>query len=235
MSKHGTDVAAYKTHFSDFVGMGENGFLVRGSLQESVIFLVIVFVINFVFIYRGLSKGIEEFCKYAMPLLIVFALIVLVRVLTLGTPDPAQPEANVNNALGFMWNPKTGDKSVWVALANPELWLNAAGQIFFTLSVGFGIVLNYASYLQGRRRRGPLGPDRQLDQRVLRGLPGRPDHRAGGVPVPGPGQPDQGHAGLDVQPGVHGPAGGFRPDARRAASSGRSGSSCCSSPRSPVR
>ena len=142
------DVAAYKAHFGDFVGMGENGFLVRGSLQESVVFLVIVFVVNFVLIYRGLTKGIEEFCKYAMPLLIVFALIVLVRVLTLAPPDPGHPEANVNNALGFMWNPKTGDKSVWVALANPEMWLNAAGQIFFTLSVGFGIVLNYASYLK---------------------------------------------------------------------------------------
>ncbi|MBI4581021.1 MAG: sodium:calcium symporter, partial [Planctomycetes bacterium] len=55
---------------------------------------------------------------------------------------------NVVNALGFMWNPKTEGKSVWQALANPELWLNASGQIFFTLSVGFGIVLNYASYLR---------------------------------------------------------------------------------------
>jgi neurotransmitter:Na+ symporter, NSS family len=143
-----TLVAAHTTHFKDFVGMGENGFLVRGSLQESVVFLIIVFVLNFVLIYRGLTKGIEAFCKYAMPLLILFALIVLARVLTLGTPDPSRPEANVNSALGFMWNPKTGDKGLLEALANPELWLNAAGQIFFTLSVGFGIVLNYASYLK---------------------------------------------------------------------------------------
>jgi hypothetical protein len=37
---------------------------------------------------------------------------------------------------------------VWTALLDPELWLEAAGQIFFSLSVGFGIVLNYASYLR---------------------------------------------------------------------------------------
>lgn len=148
MSQYGTEVSAHKDHFRSFVGMSENGFLVRGSLQESVIFLMIVFVINFVLIYRGLTKGIEMFCKYAMPLLIIFAVIVLVRVLTLGAPDPAHPEVNVNSALGFMWNPKTGDKSFLEALANPELWLNAAGQIFFSLSVGFGIVLNYASYLK---------------------------------------------------------------------------------------
>jgi SNF family Na+-dependent transporter len=148
MRTHGTDVAAYKQHFADFVGMGYNGFLLRGSLQESVVFLVIVFVINFVLIYRGLTKGIETFCKFAMPLLIVCALIVLARVLTLGTPDPAQPEANINNALGFMWNPKIQSGGIWGALANPELWLNASSQIFFTLSVGFGIILNYASYLR---------------------------------------------------------------------------------------
>lgn len=156
MSQYGTGtsadtaalVSAHTNHFKSFVGMGENGLLVHGDLQQGVVFLVIVFVVNFVLIYRGLTKGIEAFCKYAMPLLVIFALIVLARVLTLGTPNPDQPEANVNNALGFMWNPKTGDKTVLESLANPELWLNAAGQIFFSLSVGFGIVLNYASYLK---------------------------------------------------------------------------------------
>ncbi len=47
---------------------------------------------NFVLIYRGVSKGIETFCKLAMPLMAVCAIIVLVRVLTLGTPDPDKPE-----------------------------------------------------------------------------------------------------------------------------------------------
>jgi len=32
---------------------------------------VICFVLNFVLIYRGLSKGIEWFCKWAMPALVV--------------------------------------------------------------------------------------------------------------------------------------------------------------------
>lgn len=142
------DVATYKTHFSNFVGENENGLLLGGSLQKSVLFLIIVFVINFIFIYRGLSQGIELFCKFAMPLLILCALIVLARVLTLGTPDPARAEANVNNALGFMWNPKSAPgESIWTPLKNPQLWLAASGQIFFTLSVGFGVILNYASYV----------------------------------------------------------------------------------------
>jgi SNF family Na+-dependent transporter len=85
-----------------------------------------------------------------MPLMALCAVVVLVRVMTLGTPDPAHPEQNVLNGLGFMWNPKTPDAdSSWVAqLFKPSVWLAAAGQIFFSLSVGFGVVINYASYLR---------------------------------------------------------------------------------------
>jgi hypothetical protein len=71
----------------------------------------------------------------------VLGLIVLLRVLTLGTPDPAKPDQSVLGGLGFMWNPKPAK------LLDPQTWLAASGQIFFSLSVGFGIVINYASYL----------------------------------------------------------------------------------------
>jgi SNF family Na+-dependent transporter len=110
----------------------------------------VCFAINFFLIYRGLSKGIEVFCTYAMPALVFAALIVLVRVLTLGTPNPALPEQNVVNGLGFMWNPKpaTPGGGTFSALADPQVWLEAAGQIFFTLSVGFGIIMTYSSYLK---------------------------------------------------------------------------------------
>src|SRR5207253_9091800 len=53
-----------------------------------------------------------------------------------------KPEQNLVNGLGFMWNPK------WAALADFQTWLAAAGQIFFTLGVGFGIIINYSSYLR---------------------------------------------------------------------------------------
>ncbi|MFP5354634.1 MAG: hypothetical protein ACLGIK_05695, partial [Gemmatimonadota bacterium] len=39
---------------------------------------VIVFVLNFYFIYRGISKGIETVCTIAMPLLILIAFVILV-------------------------------------------------------------------------------------------------------------------------------------------------------------
>jgi len=44
--------------------------------------------------------------------------------------------------LNFLWEPK------FDSLSNPKVWLAAAGQIFFTLSVGQGCVHCYASYLR---------------------------------------------------------------------------------------
>ena len=70
------------------------------------------------------------------------AIILFIRVLTLGTPDPAHPDWNVNNGLGFVWNPD------FSTLLSARVWLEAAGQIFFTLSVGIGVILTYASYLR---------------------------------------------------------------------------------------
>jgi NSS family neurotransmitter:Na+ symporter len=138
----GGDVAAYKDFWVKYIGAHENGFLLSEGGQV-IWFLIAVFVVNFIVIFRGLARGIEFFCRWAMPALILLALVVLGRVLTLGTPNPALPEQNLINGLGFMWNPG----HVGEQLLNPELWLAAAGQIFFSLSVGFGVIITYASYL----------------------------------------------------------------------------------------
>jgi SNF family Na+-dependent transporter len=139
----------FSSRFNEFIGAHEDGALFRGA-STALVCLGLCFVLNFFLIYRGLAQGIEKFCTYAMPALIVAAVVVLVRVLTLGTPNPELPEQNVVNGLGFMWNPKpVGDGGgTFSALANPQVWLEAAGQIFFSLSVGFGIILTYSSYLK---------------------------------------------------------------------------------------
>lgn len=141
--------AYFSARFNAFIGAHEDGALFHG-LTAGLVSLALCFVINFTLIYRGISKGIETFCKWAMPALVLAALVILVRVLTLGTPNPALPEQNVVNGLGFMWNPKpiNGHGGLFSALADPQVWLEAAGQIFFSLSVGFGIILTYASYLK---------------------------------------------------------------------------------------
>jgi len=127
--------------YADFTGRAANGVLAGGA-HTTAIFWTITFAINIWLVFRGISKGIEKFVTYAMPVMAVCALIVLVRVLTLGTPDPASPDQNVVNGLAYMWNPD------FSALGNAQTWLAAAGQIFFSLSVGFGVIINYASYLR---------------------------------------------------------------------------------------
>ena len=127
--------------YSDLTGRAHNGVLSAGTLETFTCW-VVTFGINIVLVYRGISKGIEKFGSWAMPAMAVCAVVVLGRVLTLGTPDPSNPAQNVVNGLGYMWNPD------FHALGNPQTWLAAAGQIFFSLSVGFGVIINYASYMR---------------------------------------------------------------------------------------
>jgi NSS family neurotransmitter:Na+ symporter len=112
-----------------------------GGISTAYIYFLITFGLNIWIIYRGVNKGIELVCKFALPVLFVLAAFLTVRVLTLGAPNPAIPENNIANGMGYLWNPD------WSKLGESKTWLAAAGQIFFTLSVGFGIILTYASYL----------------------------------------------------------------------------------------
>lgn len=112
------------------------------SVWTAYIFLLITLTINFFVLYRGISKGIEKLAKIAMPLLFLFAIVLAIRVLTLGTPNPDIPENSVISGFAFIWNPNFSE------LGNPSVWLAAAGQIFFTLSVGMGTIHAYASYLK---------------------------------------------------------------------------------------
>jgi len=134
--------AAAASFYNSFTGTAADGVLFTGDSRFTVISWIVVFSINIFFIFRGLSKGIEKFCSYAMPAMAVLAVIVLIRVLTLGTPDPNLPGQSVINGLGYMWNPD------YSRLTNFQTWLAAAGQIFFSLSVGFGVIINYASYMK---------------------------------------------------------------------------------------
>lgn len=135
-----TDTASLKAFLSGYQGLEQNQYF--SGLTTAYVFFVVTFLINIFILYKGIKGGIEKVCMYGLPLLFILAFILLIRVFTLGVPDPARPENNVINGLGFIWNPK------WDALLNPNVWLDAAGQIFFTLSVGIGVILTYASYLK---------------------------------------------------------------------------------------
>jgi SNF family Na+-dependent transporter len=107
---------------------------------EAFFWFVLTLGLNVWILSRGLAKGIEIAAKVGMPLLLLFAAILAVRGLTLSTSDPGVMQSPLEG-LNFVWNPQLG------GLANPSTWLAAAGQIFFTLSVGMGSIHCYAAYL----------------------------------------------------------------------------------------
>jgi SNF family Na+-dependent transporter len=133
-----------------YQGVESNQFF--SSIIPALIFLAIALGFNYFFLSRGISKGIEILAKYGMPVMFILAAALVIRVLTLGTPDSAHPEWNIAKGMGFIWNPD------FSRLTQASVWLVAAGQIFFTLSLGQGMIHTYASYV------------RENDDIVLNGL-----------------------------------------------------------------
>ncbi len=122
-------VQTSKETFLDLTGARSIG----AAFQTKIIpYTLLCYLLNFLVVYRGLSKGLEKLAKISVPLMLISSILVLLRVLTLD---------GITEGLGFMWNPD------WSSLLRAEVWVAAAGQIFFSLSVGFGIVLIFTSYL----------------------------------------------------------------------------------------
>jgi SNF family Na+-dependent transporter len=115
---------------------------VKSVLSPAYMFFIVTFGINFIILYFGIQKGIEGVSKIAMPLLLILGMLIAGRVLTLGLDPSVKTPFKVSDGLGFMWNPD------FSKLLDAKVWLAAAGQIFFTLSVGMGVIITYASYLK---------------------------------------------------------------------------------------
>lgn len=135
-----TTQGSMKAFLSAFQGLVQNEYF--SNLGPAYFFFLLTFGVNISVVFYGIRGGIERLSKLAMPMLLLFALIILLRVLTLAPPNPSQPTWNIVNGLGFLWNPD------FSALLSAKTWLAAAGQVFFTLSVGIGVILTYASYLR---------------------------------------------------------------------------------------
>jgi len=127
------------TFFPAYLGQHERS-LFALPVEASFWFVLTLFL-NVWILSRGLAKGIEMAAKIGMPLLLLFAAILAVRGLTLGTTATGVVESPLNG-LNFVWNPNLD------GLFSPTTWLAAAGQIFFTLSVGMGSIHCYASYVR---------------------------------------------------------------------------------------
>ncbi len=137
--------AALQGFLEGFQGWQSNEhFSGRGTLY---FFFLTTLGLTLLTLAGGVARGIERLAKLALPLLFAMAVLLVVRVLTLEPPPGAGPDQTVLHGLGFVWNPRPE------ALLDPAVWLAAAGQVFFTLSIGWGIVHTYTSY---------LGPDEDV-------------------------------------------------------------------------
>ncbi len=108
----------------------------KPSFSAYTFFLVTV-IINAYILYKGISGGIEKFAKFAMPTLFLLAIVLMIKVVLIETPN-----GTAIQGLDFLWHPD------FSKLSSPKVWLAAAGQVFFTLSLGFGAIITYASYIK---------------------------------------------------------------------------------------
>jgi neurotransmitter:Na+ symporter, NSS family len=134
-------VADAKSVFLDWIGATQaHGHLYGHGSADLWTCLTIVVGLNLLIIWFGVAKGIERVCTWGMPLLIAIAIVMLLRVLTLPTVEGR----SVLDGLAAMWEPR----DLATKLSQPAVWLAAAGQIFFTLSVGIGTITTYAAYMK---------------------------------------------------------------------------------------
>ncbi|MCZ2810179.1 MULTISPECIES: sodium-dependent transporter [unclassified Modestobacter] len=125
--------------FSEFLQAGDvrvTADVVPGVLVP----LALVWLAVLVVMALGVQRGIGLTSLVFIPVLVLAFVALVVQALLL-------PGAGAG--LDALFAPD------WSALTSPAVWAAAFGQIFFSLSVGFGIMITYASYV--RRREDMVG------------------------------------------------------------------------------
>ena len=123
------------TDISTFFG----GFITNGL--SMVVWTALFIALNAWIVANGIGGGIEKFCNIGMPCLFVILIIVIVYVL-------CQPGAVDGYKFMFGWNlePLKAKGGFLTVLKT------AAGQMFFSLSLGMGAMITYGSYLSKQEK-----------------------------------------------------------------------------------
>ncbi len=96
-----------------------------------LLFHTIFLILTALIIVAGVQKGIERFGKVMTPILFVIVLLIVVRSATL---------PGAGEGFKYLFRPDFG-------AITPQVCIAALGQVFFSLSCGFGIMLTYGSYV----------------------------------------------------------------------------------------
>ena len=101
------------------------------SPWQLIFWQTVVMVITVWIVGKGVSQGLETAIRIFMPLLFVLLLVLLGYAFT---------SDGIDEGLAFMFDLKFDQ-------IQPETWLIAMGQAFFTLSLGMGAMMAYGSYV----------------------------------------------------------------------------------------
>ncbi|MCB9494397.1 MAG: sodium-dependent transporter, partial [Desulfobacteraceae bacterium] len=118
--------------FGDFLKLSDSALNLGGIVWPVFIATAAVWLITWVVLFSGVKKGIEFANKIFMPVLFFLIILLMFRAVTL---DGAL------NGLNYLFKPD------FSKIFEPKVWVDAYGQIFFTLSICFAIMITYSSYL----------------------------------------------------------------------------------------
>lgn len=102
----------------------------RSNAFQPVLFALIFILFTHVIVQLGINKGIENASKFLMPVLFIILVVLSIKSLTM---------PNSSKGVAFLFNPD-------FSKITPDVFYKAMGQAFFSLSVGFGALVTYASY-----------------------------------------------------------------------------------------
>lgn len=119
----------------DFLQATEDFTLLAKPVMGILIPLVAVWLFTLIVLRGGIQKGIARVSQIFIPLLVILFVILVVQALF-------QPGALTG--LNALFTPD------WSALTDSRVWVMAYGQIFFSLSIAFGIMITYAAHLKRR-------------------------------------------------------------------------------------
>ena len=95
------------------------------------VYTLIFVALNWIVLSKGVSNGIEKAMKFLMPMLILCLIAIVIRNITL---------PNAEKGIAYYLIPD-------FSKITPSLFIAVLGQVFFALSLGFGVMITLSSYL----------------------------------------------------------------------------------------
>ena len=137
VSEWGATLESSSQYFTEMLNLSKGPWDGFWSLQIGlVIALMVIWFLNWMVVQSGL-KMIGKIVMYSVPLPLIFLIIIIIRGVTLNSGEMGASLVGFNYYLTPQW-----DK-----LFDYKVWMNAYSQIFFSLSVGFAVMVAYASFM----------------------------------------------------------------------------------------